>query len=290
MGGDNSLGAGVETTSQRLDDVEEELKWLAKMQQEASAGVHHVQHLERSEVALQAKPREVSEEKARLQSTRVDLGDAGQAMRDAIASQNETYVARISGLEEARRYTDEDRKKLMQECADLQARLDALIPEMHGIQELEDKHKELESERIALQDESHRLRDINGALGSLLLGDDGPSMGDEASRGVADAIARVATLQKKLRDKHQTQGMERQKLAERIRALEREAAQGSSALKPEEIEAEAKRSKQVSSSSKAKAAAPPAANSGYIANASTAASSALRGGFGRLRDAALDAL
>ena len=64
--------------------IYEELKALAKMQEAASSEVHHVQHLERSETALSAEIRRLSEEKAALKAARMDVENVGKAMREAI--------------------------------------------------------------------------------------------------------------------------------------------------------------------------------------------------------------
>merc|ERR1740121_1748277 len=106
-----------------LDSVEEQLEWLTRMQQESSVEVQRMQFLERQEATLQARLRELSEEKAQLQSARVDLGNAGGTLREAIASQSDRWVKTVDDLEQKRRMTDDDRVKLMSECADLQGRL-----------------------------------------------------------------------------------------------------------------------------------------------------------------------
>lgn len=213
---------------QALTDMQEELQWLAKMQQEAAAEVHHVQKLERTEVALQAQLRSVMEENATLRNTRMDLGDAGRTMREAIASQSERYIGRVDKLAEERKRTDTDREKLMQECAELQLRIDAFAPELAELVGLEGRHEELEAERTALSSEIERLHTVNGSLGVLLLGEDGapPSVSgdDGGAAAVAEAITRLLHLQLRLSDREASHAEEKQRLAERIRALERDAA------------------------------------------------------------------
>jgi len=209
---------------QALEDMQEELKWLAKMQQESAAEVHHVQKLERTEAALQAQLRSAMEENATLRNDRMDLGDAGRAMREAIASQSERYVGRVDGLAEERKRTDHDREKLMQECAELQARLDTLTPELADLESLERRHAELEADRKAIAAESERLHTINACLGVLLLGEDGmpPNTGGDGSGGasVTEAITRLLQLQRRLTDREVSHAEEKQRLADRIRALE----------------------------------------------------------------------
>ena len=100
---------------QALEEVEQALQWLADTQHAASAQTQLVERLERKQAGLQQRLREASEEKAGLQSARVDLGDAGKAMRETMASQSEGYVKQLAGLEEARRIADSDRIKLMQD-------------------------------------------------------------------------------------------------------------------------------------------------------------------------------
>eukprot|EP00928_Gymnodinium_smaydae_P016670 TRINITY_DN16295_c0_g1_i1.p1 TRINITY_DN16295_c0_g1~~TRINITY_DN16295_c0_g1_i1.p1 ORF type:complete len:487 (+),score=155.68 TRINITY_DN16295_c0_g1_i1:51-1463(+) len=212
-----------------LDRMEEELRWLAEVQQSAASETRKLQKLERSEAKLHAELREASEEKAALQSSRVDICDTGRAMREAIAFQSDSYVKRCDDLEDARRSTDADRVKLLQECAELQAKLTELEPRLAEIQELEQRHQRLEGERKALADESARLREVNGALGFLMMGDeDAAAVGGDAG-GLPGAIRRVLQLHVRLTDRLEAHTEEKQKLADRIRQLEREAATGGGA-------------------------------------------------------------
>ena len=98
-----------------LEEMERNLRWLMKTQQAADTERQLVERLERKEGTLQKRLREVSEEKATLASARVDLGDAGKAMRETMASQSEGYVRQLTGLEEARRIAFSERVKLMQD-------------------------------------------------------------------------------------------------------------------------------------------------------------------------------
>lgn len=266
---------------QDLDGVEEELRWLARMQQESAADNHRAQSLERQEVVLQSKVRELSEEKAALQSARVDLGAAGGTMREAIAYQSEGWVKRVDDLEQKRKTTDQDRVKLINEIADAQARLDAIAPELESIEELETRHAGLQGDRRRLTDESQRLRDVNGALGVLLLGSDAPpGTGGEGDAGaVAQALTRVLQLMKRLNERQGAQSLEKDKLVDRIRELERQAAQpgaDDTFVPPPRAAA-------------APQATPPTA-APTLATATSAVGGALRGGWGRLRDATADAL
>jgi len=284
------------STLQDLAGVEEELNWLTRMQQESTAELHRTQHLERSEAALQARVRELSEEKAALQSARVDLGTAGGTLRETIASQSEGWVRKVDDLEQQRRMTDGDRVKLINECADLQARLDAIAPQLEGVQELEEKHAKLKAERGRLADESQRLRDVNGALGVLLLGDDAPPpvAGEGGDAGaVAEALTRVVQLQSRLNDRMEAQALEKQSLADRIRDLERQALQPNGGLQAADEKAGgsnsfAPQARGLSSAAHTASGAVPL--SGSISSASAAVGGALRGGFGRLRDAAASAV
>ena len=100
---------------EHLEEMERNLRWLMKTQQAADNERQLVERLERKEGTLQKRLREVSEEKATLASARVDLGDAGKAMRETMASQSEGYVRQLTGLEEARRIAFSERVKLMQD-------------------------------------------------------------------------------------------------------------------------------------------------------------------------------
>eukprot|EP00438_Fugacium_kawagutii_P000571 Skav211985 [mRNA] locus=scaffold2069:36132:36722:+ [translate_table: standard] len=105
-----------ERQMETLEEMESALRWLMKTQQAADSERQLVERLERKEGTLQKRLREVSEEKATLASARVDLGDAGKAMRETMASQSEGYVRQLTGLEEARRIAFSERVKLMQDA------------------------------------------------------------------------------------------------------------------------------------------------------------------------------
>eukprot|EP00435_Cladocopium_sp_Y103_P054260 s1388_g17.t1 len=242
--------------------TEGELDWLSQMQQDVQAEVRRLQQLERTEAALGLRLQQVSEEKAELKSARVDFEDSGSALREAIASQSEGYVRRIDHLELARRSADQDRVKLIQECADLQAQLDSMVPVLRNLSDLEHRHGALEAAQGALTTQSARLREMNAALGAQLLAEKGAVQEVEPT---AESVIRALQLRLKLQERQEAQDAERQKLSEKIRALER-----GEPLRPEPT---------------------PGAGHGYGGSgaggagaALKTATSALRGGIGRLRD------
>lgn len=267
---DSAPNSKLNSDLRALDNMEEELKSIAKMQQQASAEVHHVQKLEHMGSTLQARLRELSEHKASLQSTRVDLGDEGRAMREAIASQNESHIRRVVGLEEEKRTTDEDRKKLIKKCADLQDQLTALELELASVTELEERHGKLEAQERCLAEESRRLSDINGALGALLMGNTSvgsPTHASDGSAVMAEGLMKVFKLRSRYVERMESQIIEKEKLAGKLRALEREAAQTSVA--PRER-----------TPSETKARSAPVSTTSVIAEKAT---SAMRGGLEKLR-------
>ncbi|OLP82233.1 hypothetical protein AK812_SmicGene37142 [Symbiodinium microadriaticum] len=205
---------------QALEEVEKSLQWLANTQHAASVQTQLVERLERKKGSLQQRLREVSEEKAALQSTRVDLGDAGKAMRETMASQSEGYVKQLVGLEEARRTADSDRIKLMQDCADMQDKLDGLNAREARQASIKGRHTQLQVACRCVADESHRLRDMNAALGEMLLSDETPTefTHDDSD---ADAVMRLLLLQKKLVDRQESYAAEREQLGDKVRGLER---------------------------------------------------------------------
>jgi len=207
---------------QALEDVEDSLRSLADQQKTSASEVHRVQKLERTEMALQAQLRCKSEEHAELKSARVDLGDAGQAMREALASQSEGHVTRIDKMAEQRRVMDQDRARLQDEIADLQARITCMAPELENVRELKLKHDRLDAENQAFINESKRLQAMNGAFGAQLLGE----ALDDGTAAVSEAVSRLLTLQSRLCERREKHSAEKQKLADKIRALERGMAQG----------------------------------------------------------------
>jgi len=267
--------ANQESPTTTPEGMREELEWLVTMRQEATSEVCRLQSLEQSEGELRERLKVLAEEKSALQSVRVDFEDSGNALREAIASQSEGYVRKVGGLAQARRSADEDRMKLIQECADMQAQLDAICPELEGLSEVEEHHAKLEAAHNRLFDENQRLRDVNGVLGAQLLGHEGPSQ-DAAQGAISGAVSRALQLQRKLVARQDVQDSERQQLAERIRSLERSAA----GLPDDKPQAAAKRCQQGFQSSSA-----PAAMAG---GPLSTASSMLKGGLGRLREATLN--
>lgn len=197
--------------------------------------VHRVQHLERSEQSLQRRLQDASEENARLQSHRVDLGDAGKSLREAMASINERSVARVEDLAAERQKADADRAKLVQECADLQAKLDALQPQLEGLDEIENLHRERSTDCENMRTESARLREINASLSVLVMGDQGAEFADPTST----ALRRMLDLYKRLIEREESQAQEKQRLVDRIMQLERQAARGGPSKEEEEKPQEA---------------------------------------------------
>uniref|UniRef100_A0A7S1F324 Uncharacterized protein n=1 Tax=Noctiluca scintillans TaxID=2966 RepID=A0A7S1F324_NOCSC len=207
---------------QALDDVEDSLRSLADQQKTSASEVHRVQKLERTEMVLQAQLRGKSEEHAELKSARVDLGDTGQAMREALASQSEGHVTRIDKMAEQRRVMDQDRARLQDEIADLQARITCMAPELENVRELKLKHDRLDVENQAFINESTRLQAMNSAFGAQLLGE----ALDDGTAAVSEAVSRLLTLQSRLCERREKHCAEKQKLADKIRTLERGMAQG----------------------------------------------------------------
>lgn len=268
-----------------LDSMEEELKWLAEAQQRSSTEVRRMTHLENSEAALHAQLKELSEEKAALQSTLVDVGDSGKAMREAMASQSEDYIRRVGGLEDERRMADTDRKKLLQDCADMQARLRDMAPELESIVAVEQKHRDLLAERKELDEQNQRLQEINAVLTAQLLGGLEPAGigcggSDDGTAAMGEMLGQLVRLVRRFVERSENHDVEKMKLADRIRMLEREAAQSGIAA----VEEQPKPASGAARHARSRNQGADEAGGGTLA----AASSVLKGGLGRLRDAALD--
>jgi len=268
-----------------LDSMEEELKWLAEAQQRNSAEVRRMTHLENSEAALHAQLKQLSEQKAALQSTLVDVGDSGRAMREAMASQSEDYIRRVGGLEDERRIADTDRKKLLQDCADMQARLSAMAPELESIMAVEQKHRDLQTEKEELTEENKRLQEINAVLHAQLLGglepvDLGCGNSDDGAAAMGEMLGQLVRLVRRFVERSESHNVEKMKLSDRIRMLEREAAQSDIAAVEENVTPASAAGRHATSRNQGA----DEAGGGTLA----AASSVLKGGLGRLRDAALD--
>lgn len=267
--------------TQDLNNVEEELEWLAKVQQENAAELRRSQRLEREEATLLKRVKELSEEKAALQSAKVDMGSSGCTLREAIASQSEGWLRRVDDLGQQRKMADQDRAKLLTECADLQARLNEISPKLSVVADLEEKHLKAKNMKRNLAEDGLRLQNINAALGVLLLGEDAiPSSGDADASATAEALTRVFQLQKRLNERQEAHAIEKEKLVERIRELERKAAQ------PDQLFDGADNARPPPSKA-TPAKTPPLAGT---ASATSAVASVFRGGLGRLRDAAANAV
>jgi len=268
-----------------LNEVEQELQWLARQQQENAQEVHRMQHLESQKGSLQRKFRALSEEKAALHSARVDLGNAGGMLRETIASQSEGFVRRVDDLEQQKRTTHQDRAKLLNECADLQAQLDKLAPEMGSITDIEAKHCKLEQDRHHLSDESQRLRDVNAALGVLLMGDLAPQEGrreDGDATNLAQGIMKVLQLQRRLNERQGAHATEKQKLVDRIWQMDRQAAPHDPSMARDQQPGQSNPDRRGGTTS--------SSGEGLSSIASSTVSGALRGGLDRLRDSALNAV
>lgn len=200
---------------------------------------------ERNECTLEAKIRNLSEQNAALKSARVDHDDMGDAMRKAIAAQSEGYISRVGRLEETKKNTRQDRVKLIEALAAAQARLGEHSVRMPALSEAEGRHARLDADHRALEWRSRRLREVNDALTSLLLGGSGSPLasssvnsleqdGDSAA-AVAESLSRVLQLHARFVERNESHDEEKRKLGQRTIALERQNAQGGVAEEPVNI-------------------------------------------------------
>lgn len=214
-----------------IESLEDDLNHLADMQKQAALEAHRVGKLERTEVVLQRRLIAASEEKASLQSAHMDLGHFGSNVREAMASTCERHVDRVSGLEEARRLARADCGQLTKECADLQSKRDKFAPDLEKITTSEEARSELEVGSAALAAECERLRAMNGALSKLMLSSGAVGMemcnDDVPDDSTTESLRLLLQLNMRFMEREVAHDREKQLLVDKIRSFERSAAHSS---------------------------------------------------------------
>jgi len=211
-----------------IESLEDDLNHLADMQKQAALESHRVQKLERTEVALQRRLIAASEEKASLQSERMDLGLFGSNVREAMASTCERHVDRVSSLEEGRRLARADCGQLARECADLQSKRDKLGPDLEKTTTSEQARLELEASVAELAAECERLRAMNGGLSNLMLSSGAVGMemcdGDVPDDSTTESLRKLLQLNMRFMEREAAHHREKQLLVDKLRSFEQTAA------------------------------------------------------------------
>eukprot|EP00746_Dinoflagellata_sp_MGD_P002474 gnl/MRDRNA2_/MRDRNA2_104822_c0_seq1.p1 gnl/MRDRNA2_/MRDRNA2_104822_c0~~gnl/MRDRNA2_/MRDRNA2_104822_c0_seq1.p1 ORF type:complete len:513 (+),score=135.40 gnl/MRDRNA2_/MRDRNA2_104822_c0_seq1:45-1583(+) len=212
---------------ERLDTMQAELENLLSVQKASTSEVRRIQHLERTNAALEEKLRVLADKHAQLKCSAVDLRDEGKNMREALTCQNEQFLKRIIDLTDERKSVKADREKLLKENVEMQSEIENLRPRVKELVGFEGLNRRLEAERQALAEEVERLRATNTALCAFVLGDDANNKKDAmkttgSETGTAeDSIKMVLKLTKRLRERDQAHSVEQDKMLERIQDLER---------------------------------------------------------------------
>lgn len=189
-------------------------------------------------------------------------------MREVLVQQNENLLQKVEDLTEERRTADHDRKQLLSRTADLLAEVDKAEARIKAKPAVESDIKSMEASRQTLVVEVERLRRTNDALCHQVLGEDAegvfagclepnsamsslaPASADsqelyaEVGRLVhgqllrgssgdsvqADASALALRLQQTLAEREEAFWVERQRLSDRVTALERTRGGRTSAM------------------------------------------------------------
>mmetsp|Transcript_82991 Transcript_82991/g.189565 ORF Transcript_82991/g.189565 Transcript_82991/m.189565 type:complete len:270 (+) Transcript_82991:96-905(+) len=219
------------------------------MSSESASEASRLEAAERVRSALESRNASLMQENADLKSRLVDLKAEGEALREVLGSQGESYLSKVSDLQAAVAALTEDRTRFTQDQLSLQEEVKRMKGELGERKNDQGRCLRLEAERQALTKEVERLRASNSALAQQLMGDDVgldhsggdpeaaqllqgyPLMGGEDSdttdseRNLPQELAIIARLQKRCIEF----GEEKEELAERMEALERRLAAQSAA-------------------------------------------------------------
>jgi len=242
-------------------DLPNAMKELGVLRESAEGAAQRIQAIEVVNSQLEGKVQKLMDEIARLKKGAVDLRSEEDLMREVILQQSEHLVRRVEDLTDERRTADLDRKRLLGTAADLLERVDNAEIRLARSPQLESNCRQLEAGAQTLEAEVERLRRTNGALCQQVLGEDGEGplagvlLGDTpANVGVdddevrqlqeevcrlvrgrslrrslpgagvsvrGDAGALALQLQQLLAEREEAFWVERQRLSDRVMALER---------------------------------------------------------------------
>eukprot|EP00927_Polykrikos_kofoidii_P050524 TRINITY_DN44421_c0_g1_i1.p1 TRINITY_DN44421_c0_g1~~TRINITY_DN44421_c0_g1_i1.p1 ORF type:complete len:840 (-),score=199.78 TRINITY_DN44421_c0_g1_i1:123-2642(-) len=242
-------------------DLPNTLKELSLLKESAELAGKRIVSLEEFNSQLEGRVQQINEEIRSLRKGTVDLRSEGELMRDVIIEQSEQLLQRVEFLTDESRTAKEDRKQLLGRAADLMARVDEIDARIACRSEKEADCAKMEAGQQNLNAEVERLRRTNNALCQQVSGEDAegslvgalkrPTMhvGDEneallaevlgfingkptvsdtaeasgpaGARVKADAAVLALRVQQVLAEREESFWVERQRLSDRVIALER---------------------------------------------------------------------
>lgn len=226
---------------------------LNSLRDSTEAATKRVQDLEELNEKFEKRLAQLDSEIFRLRAGASDLRHEEELMREVIVQQNQSLLARVEELAEEQRVAAADRRTLLATAAELLRVVEEGDIQMEGSSELAGKCKQLDLSQQTLLVEVERLKMSNAALCEQVLSEDGegPFAGclqpsshasgtaedellAEVSRLVrgqplltchgdvrADAAALALKLQQALAEREEAFWIERQRLSDRVTALER---------------------------------------------------------------------
>eukprot|EP00928_Gymnodinium_smaydae_P049417 TRINITY_DN3315_c0_g6_i1.p1 TRINITY_DN3315_c0_g6~~TRINITY_DN3315_c0_g6_i1.p1 ORF type:complete len:835 (+),score=229.59 TRINITY_DN3315_c0_g6_i1:119-2623(+) len=309
-------------------DLPNMLKELEVLKESAQASSKRITSLEELNAQLQSRLDRLRDETKKLRKGAVDLHSEGELMREVIVQQSEELLRRVQDLTDERQTADADREHLLGQTTELLGKVDDAEARIARAPELETQCQHVESTQGNTSAEVERLRRTNEALCMQVVGEDGEgpfagalrrgsmASGEEESlsmevarllRGkssraqgggahvLADAGALALRLQEALAQREESFWVERQRLSDRVTALERSRG-GRTAMLLREYDAAAKAGSasggsrgQGSGSGRGRGGSGSGAGVGAYAakgrEAASAAAGAVTGGLWRLREA-----
>lgn len=296
-------------------DLPNALRELEVLRESTEVAVQRVRSLEELNEQFQGRVEQLEAQVARLRMGAVDLRSEEDLMREVIIQQSEHLLRRVEDLTEERKTAAADRQQLLATAADLAAQVDTAEARLGRRPKLETECQRLEAGQQALTAEVQRLRRTNEALREQVLGEEaeGPLSGalsqtvrlgddeigealraeigrlvcgqplltSQGSGGVrADAAALALRLQQLLAEREEAFWVERQRLSDRVMALER-VRPGRTGNLLRQYDAAARGT---SSGLTGSGSGNGSFSAGALAAAPAAAAAAMTGGFRKLRE------
>jgi len=238
-------------------DLPNALRELGVLRESTEAAARRLRGLEELNGQLEGRISQLEGQVARLRKGAVDLRSEEDLMREVIVQQSEHLVRRVEDLTDERTAADADRQQLLNTAAGLLAEVDLAEARLGRCPGLRGHCQQLESVLQALQAEVERLRRSNHALCQQVLGEEGEGCltgalaeaahldVDEPGRALCDDFARLVhgqrpsaqpprggdvrtdaaalalRLQRLLAEREEAFWLERQRLSDRVLALER---------------------------------------------------------------------
>lgn len=215
---------------------------LGALKEAAESAARRVEALEKLNKMLEERVAKVEAENTRLVRGAVDLQGEEAVMREMLMQHNETFLEKVDAMTEEHRAAVMDRRRLLEGTANLLDAVEAAEARIAARDQVEAESAQLQTTQLSLTSEVQRLRASNDALmqgleesfdnlrvdpaglsaevGKLMRGQ-GLTNSSLTGSVQADASAVALQIQQVLAEREEAFWVERQKLTDRVAALEK---------------------------------------------------------------------